>query len=111
MQLSSKPVAFFLLLVTVALPVIAQASPFVSASAAAGCDEHNGNPPSQPVSFICCQGGHDTAVVQRAFSVDRCLSQLSLTSNFLSPASAAEPSMVFQPVSSGSPPALVRLRV
>ena len=109
MQPSLKLVSWFLLLITVALPVVAQGSPFVSASA--GCDEHRGSPPSQPVTLVCCQGGHDTAVVQRAFNFDRCLSQLCLVSNFLSAASLAEPSMVLEPVFSGSPPALIRLRI
>jgi hypothetical protein len=111
MQRSLKPVTWFLLFIIVALPVVAQASAAEMTPQSAGCDEHGGTGPSHPASFVCCQNGHDSAVVQKVFSFDRSICQITLLSNFLPDGSLAGPSVTLLPASSSSPPFLFSLRV
>ena len=33
----------------------------------AGCHHHGGGPSSRPVSYRCCQSGHDSAILQSSF--------------------------------------------
>jgi hypothetical protein len=35
----------------------------------AGCHQHGPAPVSQPVSYRCCQGGHDSALLQISLAV------------------------------------------
>ena len=60
-----------LLLVTaiVTVPLLGQETPmFALHERPAGCHQHGAVPLPQPVSYSCCQAGHDFAILQFSFS-------------------------------------------
>jgi len=112
MQLSLKFIAWFLLAIVMVLPVTAQISPLETSAPPAGCEEHGGSRPSQPSSYICCQGGHDTAAVQEVFTVPGCCGQGSSVSDSVVPlASFTGPQIAAVPLPSDSPPLSISLRI
>jgi hypothetical protein len=65
-KLSSSLLSAVLLSALVTLSIAGpDASLMIAAQApAAGCHQHSPAPVSQPVSYRCCQGGHDSALLQ-----------------------------------------------
>ena len=66
-KFSSKVLAVLLLTAMATVPVAGQEGPFMMVVAArpAGCHQHGAKPPaSAPVSYRCCQSGHDSAILQ-----------------------------------------------
>jgi len=57
-----------LLAVMIVVPLAGQDASVMTATARpAACHQHDGAPPSpQPVSYRCCQSGHDSAILQSA---------------------------------------------
>ena len=107
-----KPVAWLLLAIALAFPVVAQVSSLAALPPPAGCDEHGGTMPFQPASYTCCQGGHDTAALQEAFSLRAVPGHVS--SALDSPASPVISVDLFLtplPLPSDSPPLSISLRI
>ena len=61
--------AILLLAVMIVVPLAGQdVSAMMAPARPAACHQHEGAPPSpQPVSYRCCQSGHDSAILQSAF--------------------------------------------
>jgi len=80
----------------------------------AGCHQHGAKPPaSTPVSYGCCQQGHDPAIPQSSFVSHRAPSRLVSTLSSLNPPFAAPRpgSLQILTISSPDPPHTVPLRV
>jgi hypothetical protein len=112
----SRLLAMLLLAVTPVLSPAAQGiTPvMVMHERPAGCHQHSRQAPiPQPVSYRCCEAGHDFAILQS--SIVSQLDSADLTSPVeLSQASntfASPPSLSNLAVSSASPPDIVPLRV
>jgi hypothetical protein len=112
MPRSLKLVACFLIVVVIAAPLVAQIAPLETPSSSAGCDEHSGPQPTHPASYSCCQGGHDTAALQRAFSLRYSPAPVSSKSGslILIP-NLSEPAVAALSGSFGSPPSFLNLRI
>jgi hypothetical protein len=109
------------LLVVLLAAVVATASPFGQEASPmpavheqpAGCHQHGTAPSPQPVSYRCCQSGHDSAILQISFT-----SQLD-TADLTSPIELIEvmtpdithPSIRHLANSSADPPGITPLRV
>jgi hypothetical protein len=112
MQRRLKLIAWLLLATVSVLPIAAQVSPIETAPQSAGCDEHGGTMPSRPASYACCQGGHDAAVPQEAFSLRGLLGQVSSILDFAATlVGLTEPSLASLPPASDSPPLAISLRI
>ena len=58
-----------LLAAMIAVPLAGQDGSLVMAPARpAACHQHGGAPASQPVSYRCCQSGHDSAILQSSLA-------------------------------------------
>lgn len=112
MQQSFKLVTGLLLVMMIALPVAAQISLLKPTARATGCDEHGGTMPPHPVSYACCQAGHNTAAVQEAFSwrnsPGRVLATLDASTSAVS---LTEAGIALVPMASDSPPLSISLRI
>lgn len=111
---SSKILAVWLLTLIATISVVGQEGHMMPAPVRpAGCHQHGAKPPaSVPVSYRCCQGGHDSAILQTSSAVQ-------LSSNLLA-TSDAMPAPITMPIqvlvhglkiSSPDPPHVVPLRV
>jgi len=79
----------------------------------AGCHHHGATPPaSAPVSYRCCQNGHDSAIVQSSLAAQ--LSSTLLATGDPMPFPNTLPTQVWvrgRKISSPDPPHLVPLRI
>ncbi len=68
--LSTKLLAFLLLTTVAAVTLTGQdASLMIAAGApSAGCHQHDPAPVPKPVSYRCCQSGHDSAILQSSLA-------------------------------------------
>ena len=69
MQLNLKSIAVVLLMLTIIpVSVVGQVlTPAAALAAPAGCHEHSQHAPvSQPVSYVCCEVGHNSAILQKS---------------------------------------------
>jgi hypothetical protein len=115
-KLGSKILATLLVTVTAVVSLAGQQSTLMVAVAAqpAGCHQHGAKPPaSTPVSYRCCQTGHDSAMPQNSF-----VTQLSLFRLVSTGASSNAPiampiqgSLKSLMISSPDPPHTIPLRV
>ena len=78
-----------------------------------GCHQHDTTPVPQPVSYRCCQSGHNSAILQNSMTSE--LGALALVPAAQSkpnlPAAFAEHSLLNLTVSSPDPPDLIALRI
>lgn len=78
---------------------------------AAGCHEHGRKAPApEPVSYSCCQAGHDSAILQASFTLQPGVLQVSPRVVFPERALAATLSNS-QLTLFGDPPGTTRLRI
>jgi hypothetical protein len=96
-KLGSKWFAVLLLATTATVSVAGRdTSPMVAVhERPAGCHQHGTAPVPQPVSYRCCQSGHDSAILQASFTSQ--LDSADLTS-------FAELSQILMPTSSHQNP-------
>ena len=70
-KFSSKVLTVLLLTAMATVPVVGQEGPLMMVVAAplAGCHQHGAKPLAPaPVSYRCCQSGHDSAILQTLFT-------------------------------------------
>jgi hypothetical protein len=110
----SQLLAIFLLIGVATVSSAGQPATMTSAVAVppAGCHQHGAKPPaSVPVSYRCCQGGHDSAILQ-TFTTDAPAHMVSVGDS--TPASVtSSPQICFESlmISSPDPPHNAPLRV
>jgi hypothetical protein len=115
-KLGSKMLAALLVTLMAAISLAEQESTLmvVVPGQPAGCHQHGATPPaSTPVSYRCCQTGHDSAMPQSSFVTQLSLSQL-VTTSASSNAPVAMPiqgSLKSLMISSPDPPHTIPLRV
>ena len=113
---TTKLLPIFLLTLVAAVSLAGQESTLMVAVAVhpAGCHQHGMKPPAfPPVSYRCCQTGHDSAILQNSF-----VTQLSFSRSVTTIASADAPiavpfkgSLKSLMISSPDPPHVTPLRV
>ncbi|PYX94947.1 MAG: hypothetical protein DMG67_00200 [Acidobacteria bacterium] len=113
-KLSAQLLAILLLTTTATTLVAAQdASPMLAAHSRSDCHQHDTTPVPQPVSYRCCQSGHDSAILQNSLTSE--LGTMALLpaarSNQNLPVASAEHSPLNLAVSSPDPPDLIALRI
>jgi hypothetical protein len=113
---NSKLMAILLFALIVAVSMAGQeVSPMMAAPVhPGGCHQHGAKPPaSAPVSYRCCQQGHESAMPQSSFASQLSQSRLVSSVSSLNPPIAAprQGSLQVLTVSSPDPPHLVPLRV
>ena len=107
--------AILLLAVMIVVPLAGQdVSAMMAPARPAVCHQHEGAPPlPQPVSYRCCQSGHDSAILQSAPASQLDSADLSApverTGIFVPPAML--PIVRQVPASSADPPGLTALRI
>jgi hypothetical protein len=115
-KLSSSILSAVLLSALVTLSITGpDASLMIAAQApAAGCHQHVPAPVSQPVSYRCCQSGHDSALLQISFTVQLDSADLTAGHPILIPVPAFHvrgQSTSDLATSSSDPPNITPLRV
>jgi hypothetical protein len=112
--LKSNWLAVLFLAMTVAVSLMGQLmSPMIAAAERpAGCHQHGSVPAPQPVSYRCCQSGHDSAILQIPLTAQLDSTDLCLPVE-LSPvlATAFRPGLRSLAISSPDPPLNLPLRV
>ena len=111
---SSKILAVWLLALIATLSAAGQEDHMMPALARpAGCHQHGAKlPASVPVSYRCCQGGHDSAILQTSSAVQ--LSSNLLATGDAMPAPIIVPIQIWvhsPKISSPDPPHTIPLRV
>lgn len=116
MTLSYKILAVLLLTAMAAVSgAVRQELPMAAMEARpAGCHQHGAKPPAPtPVSYRCCQSGHDSAIVLTRFATQLSSAQLACGGGLV-PASFSIPAKSsFNPliIASSDPPPTIPLRV
>src|ERR1700686_4421769 len=79
----------------------------------AGCHQHGAKPPaSMPTSYRCCQGGHDSAILQRSLTTPLSSAPVSGVASIPVPnTSSTQGCLRSLTVSSPDPPHTIPLRV
>jgi hypothetical protein len=113
-KLNPKMLAVFLLTAMTALSVAGQGGSLMVVMSArpAGCHQPGAKPPaSRPVSYRCCQSGHDSAILQTSFATQ--LSSALISTGDSIPAAITIPTQdsLQLIISSPDPPHTIPLRV
>jgi len=115
-KLSSRilPVVLFSALVTLSTTGPDASLMLAAQTRPAGCHQHSPAPVSQPVSYRCCQSGHDSPLVQASFAAQLDSRDLSASHPFCIPVPAFHdrgqvPHSLT--TSSSDPPSITPLRV
>ncbi|MGA9815038.1 MAG: hypothetical protein WBQ64_19815 [Terriglobales bacterium] len=109
-----KWLTLLLLAATIAIPLAAHVSMGMAPARPAACHQHEGALPSpQPVSYRCCQSGHDSAILQsspasRPDSAD--LATPVEWTHIFAPTAAVQPVRQVS-ASSADPPKITPLRI
>ena len=114
-KLNSQVLAVLLVTLIAAISMAQQEDPLMLAPAArpAGCHQHGAKLPAPgPVSYRCCQSGHDSAILQTSLAAQ--LSSALLATSHAMPFPITIPTQVWVrrlKISSPDPPHLVPLRI